>query len=50
MDELWAKNRSYYRKYSVKQVHFKRITTVKSFIFVGLKFRGLEFKNEFVDI
>ena len=24
--------------------------TVKSFIFVGLKFRGLEFKNEFVDI
>ena len=24
--------------------------TVKSFIFVGLKFRGFEFKNEFVDI
>ena len=25
-------------------------TTVKLFIFVGLKFRGFEFKNEFVDI
>ena len=25
-------------------------TTVKSFIFVGLKFRGFEFKNEIVDI
>ena len=24
--------------------------TVKSFIFVGLKFRGFEFKAEFVDI
>ena len=28
----------------------KRIYTVKSFIFVGLKFRGFEFNNEFVDI
>ena len=26
------------------------IFTVKSFIFVGLKFRGFEFNNEFVDI
>ena len=24
--------------------------TVKSFIFMGLKFRGLEIKNEYVDI
>ena len=28
----------------------KKAHTVKSFIFVGLKFRGLEFNNEFVDI
>ena len=26
------------------------INTVKSFIFVGLKFRGFEFNNEFFDI
>ena len=25
-------------------------STVKSFIFVGLKFRGLKIRNEFIDI
>ena len=40
------------KKYVIQRIPFicKDIHTVKSFIFVGLKFRGLEFKNEFVDI
>ena len=34
----------------VAQLIFYFVHTVKSFIFMGLKFRGFEFNNEFVDI
>ena len=36
-------------KYKTDKIIIK-LYTVKSFISVGLKFRGFEFNNEFVDI